>query len=66
MSEIREEFFNGYCKNYDIARTAIGEFKQTEKGFGLDRIDCDYGVCPHSEDCEMIKKVFVFLQDLNQ
>ena len=23
MSEIREEFFNGYCKNYDMARTGI-------------------------------------------
>ena len=64
MSEIREEFFNGYCKNYDMARTAIGEFEQGEEGFVLDRIDCDYGNCPFGEDCEMMKKVFSFLSKL--
>ncbi len=33
MSEIREEFFNGYCKNYDMARTAIGEFCRDKECF---------------------------------
>lgn len=58
MSGIVEEFVNGYCKNYDMARSAICEFVQDEHGLHFDRIDCDYGKCPHSGNCEMIKKVF--------
>ena len=56
MSEIVEEFVNGYCKNYDMARSAICEFVQDEDGLHFDRID--YGVCPHSKNCEMMKQVF--------
>ena len=66
MSEIREVFFNGYCKNYDMARTAIGEFCRDKECFFLDRIDCDYGNCPHGENCEMMKQVFAFLDSLNE
>ena len=46
MSGIVEEFVNGYCKNYDMARSAICEFVQDEYGLHFDRIDCDYGKCP--------------------
>ena len=38
MSEIVEEFVNGYCKNYDMARSAICEFVQDEDGLHFDRL----------------------------
>lgn len=62
MSEIIEEFFNGYCKNYDMARTAIGEFIDANGVLKLEHIDCDYGKCPYSEECEMMHKVFEFIE----
>ena len=37
-----------------------------KKCFFLDRIDCDYGNCPHGENCEMMKQVFAFLDSLNE
>ena len=58
MSEIIEEFVNGYCKNYDMVRNSICEFVQDETGIHFDNVDCDYGVCPYSKGCEMMKKVF--------
>ena len=36
MSEITEEFFQGYCKAYDMARTAIGEFVLEQDGWVLE------------------------------
>lgn len=57
MGEIIEEFVNGYCKNCDMARSAIAEFVEDEDGLHFDSIDCDYGKCIHSKDCELIKKV---------
>ena len=63
MSEIIEEFFNGYCKNYDMARTAIGEFTEINGVLKLEQIDCEYGKCPYSEDCEMMHKVFEFIKE---
>lgn len=63
MSEIIEEFFNGYCKNYDMARTAIGEFSEEKEVLKLEQIDCDYGNCIYSEDCEMMHKVFAFIKE---
>lgn len=63
MSEIIEEFFNGYCKNYDMARTAIGEFVTANGALAFNQIDCDYGKCPYSDDCEMMRKVFEFLKE---
>ena len=47
MSEIIEEFFQGYCRAYDMARTAVGEFRLEDKKLVLDQIDCDYGTCIH-------------------
>ena len=38
MSEIIEEFFNGYCKSYDMARTAIGEFSEENGALNLEQI----------------------------
>lgn len=65
MSEITEEFFQGYCQAYDMARTAIGEFVLEQDGWVLEQIDCDYGACIHSENCQMMKQVFEFLDEKN-
>ena len=65
MSEITEEFFQGYCKAYDMARTAIGEFVLEQDGCVLEQIDCDYGACIHSENCQMMKRVYEFLDEKN-
>ena len=63
MSEIIEEFVNGYCRNYDMARSAICEFIKDENGIHFDRVDCDYGPCPYGDDCEMMKKVFTIEEE---
>lgn len=55
--EIVEEFVNGYCRNYDMARSAIAEYIRDEAGLHFDRIDCDYGTCIHSQSCELMKEV---------
>lgn len=66
MSEILEEFFNGFCKNYDMARTAIGEFREEDGKVVLDQIDCDYDHCLHRDNCEMMKKVFAYMEEKNR
>lgn len=33
MGEIIEEFFNGYCRNFDMTQTVICEFEQFQRGF---------------------------------
>ena len=65
MSEITEEFFQGYCKAYDMARTAIGEFVLEQDGWVLEQIDCDYGARIHSENCQMMKRMYEFLDEKN-
>ena len=65
MSEITEEFFQGYCKAYDMARTAIGEFVLEQDCWVLEQIDCDYGACIHSENCQMMKRMYEFLDEKN-
>ena len=32
MGEIIEEFFNGYCRNFDMTQTVICEFEQFPEG----------------------------------
>ena len=46
-----------------MARTAIGEFTDENGVLQLEQIDCDYGKCPYSEDCEMMHKVFEFMKE---
>ena len=35
MGEIIEEFFNGYCRNFDMTQTVICEFEQFPEGLRL-------------------------------
>ena len=65
MSEITEEFFFFFFKAYDMARTAIGEFVLEQDGWVLEQIDCDYGECIHSENCQMMKRMYEFLDEKN-
>lgn len=66
MSEIIEEFFQGYCRACDMARTAVGEFRLEDNKLVLDQIDCDYGTCIHGESCQMMKQVFAFMEQENE
>ena len=46
MGEIIEEFFNGYCRN----------FEQLPEGIRLLDSSCEYGVCQYSKDCTLMKQ----------
>ena len=48
-----ESILSGYCRGIDGSRmvvviTADGELLE---------VDCDYGCCPHTPNCEIAKKV---------
>ena len=44
MGEIIEEFFNGYCRNFDMTQTVICEFEQFPEG------------PQYSKDCTLMKQ----------
>ena len=56
MGEIIEEFFNGYCPNFDMTQTVICEFEQFPEGLRLLDSSCEYGVCQYSKDCTLMKQ----------
>ena len=56
MGEIIEEFFNGYCRNFDMTQTVICEFEQFPEGLRLLDSSCEYGVCQYSKDCTLMKQ----------
>ena len=41
MAEIIEEFFTGYCRNFDMTQTVICEFEQLPNGLHLLDSSCD-------------------------
>lgn len=56
MAEIIEEFFTGYCRNFDMTQTVICEFEQLPDGLQLLDSSCEYGVCKFSKDCVLMKQ----------
>lgn len=56
MGEIIEEFFNGYCRNFDMTQTVICEFEQLPEGIRLLDSSCEYEVCQYSKDCTLMKQ----------
>ena len=50
MGEIIEEFFTGYCRNFDMTQTVICEFEQSPQGLQLLDSSCEYGNCRYSKD----------------
>lgn len=56
MSEIIEEFFTGYCKNFDMTQTVICEYEQLADGLHFLNSSCEYGTCIHSENCNVMQQ----------
>ena len=56
MTEIIEDFFTGYCRNFDMTQTVICEFEQLPNGLHLLDSSCEYGVCKFSKDCTLMKQ----------
>ena len=56
MAEIIEEFFTGYCRNFDMTQTVICEFEQLPNGLHLLDSSCEYGDCKFSKDCTLMKQ----------
>ena len=56
MAEIIEEFFTGYCRNFDMTQTVICEFEQLPDGLHLLDSSCEYGDCKFSKDCTLMKQ----------
>ena len=54
----REDFFSGYCRCIDCSRmvalvTVDGQ---------IDEVDCNYENGPHTNDCQIAKKIDEFLK----
>lgn len=56
MAEIIEEFFTGYCRNFDMTQTVICEFEQLPDSLHLLDSSCEYGDCKFSKDCTLMKQ----------
>ena len=56
MGEIIEEFFTGYCRNFDMTQTVICEFEQSPQGLQLLDSSCEYGNCRYSKYCVVMQQ----------
>ncbi|MDO5798452.1 MAG: ubiquinone biosynthesis protein UbiE [Eubacteriales bacterium] len=56
MGEIIEEFFNGYCRNFDMTQTVICEYEQLPQELHLIDSSCEFGTCQYSKDCTLMKQ----------
>lgn len=51
MSEIKEEFLSGFCRQQNQGRSVTCEFQITEEGARLSFVDCGYKNCVHKGSC---------------
>ena len=54
----KEEFFSGYCRQLDGARTVVAVAENGK----LTEVDCLYENCPYATDCPIAEKLRQFLQ----
>ena len=66
MEEIEEAVFNGFCKILNETRSVFCEFEVQDGRLCLAEADCDYGACPHTETCVLMKQAGDLMEEYNQ
>ena len=57
VMDIIEEFFTGYCKKHNTTQMLTAEYSQDEDGyFSLENVTCEFGNCPYSGECTVIRQ----------